>query len=511
MSKLDNLKRSIKTICQQFPKFILNFDLAERELINEFLTVIGHFEEADNKRETLSKRFDEYSGRVTKNDLYLRTPFLWLTVCIAENTVYHLSISRFYATEFYKFLLYQLRNLYPLIKRGVQLSAFDYEQLQIKCDEPNFILSSDEIEVLKTTYTSLEKSGLDSLGSKAIKDEINRNMLIPRKYKTHSELLRFYTLVGGKWWLQFHPAAIGLSRVFFHIHLSKNIELNQIIDFTDPDNMVLGLSNVHQVGTSKTEYIGTLLIPTRDIDNLYTYFKLCEYKNNLKIKKFDLLDKIQRSSAFTLYKPNLGWQKLPTKERHAIARIFHSDSVVEALNHDLYFQNPPLTSNQWSFTQHPLPEEIIELICRISFQFSFSHLLYDDIFKEKDKHHSLRDIEQLRKLHDKKVLEIGFTPWRLIYNHSVKRYCIKLPNVTLEKLKYLLNILPYAETYFSQDQIYIWTRLRDEDVAWMKNQFKGILVPVVRVHSISTLDFEWFDRENLQWISPKILHNPPSD
>jgi hypothetical protein len=507
MSKFENLKRSIKTICQQFPKFTENFDLADRELIYEFLGIVDHFEDADNKRGSLSKRFSDYSSNVSETQLYLETPFLWLTVCIAENAVYHLSISRFYAKDFYKFLLHQLRSLFPLIKNGLQLSALEYEELQIKCDEPNFILSSDEMELLRTTYTSLSEAGFDSLSSKHIKRTILRNMHIPRKYKTNSEIKRFFTLVGGKWWFLFRPSAFGLSRIFIHIHLAKDIILKEFIDFTDVENTVLGLSNVHKVRNSKSEYIGTLLIPTRDINLLYKYIKQWEDNNNLKLQEFEIIEQLRRSTAFSLYKPNIGWQDLPAKERQTILRHISLDEAEETLENNLLFINKPLIPLNWSFTDHPQPVEIIRLFCKIPDQFSFSRLPFDNIIQEKDKYISLGEIEQLKYLYNKKVLEVGFTPWRLIYNYSVNRYCIRIPKITFKKIIHFLKILPYAEIYFSRHQIYLWTRLRNKEVDWIRNRFRWTIFPVVRAHPISDLDFDWFEKDCLQWTRSKILQD----
>ncbi|MHA1979325.1 MAG: hypothetical protein ACW98I_20660 [Candidatus Hodarchaeales archaeon] len=506
MSKLENLKKSIRTICQQFPQFLVKFDLAEQELINEFLMVVSNFEEADNNRGGLSKRFQDYSESMLKTQGYLELPFLWLTVCIAENAVYHLSISRFYALEFYKFLLYQLRSIFSLIKRGFSLSSVDFERLQVKCEEPEFVLSSDEMEILKTTYSLLDVAAIDSLNSKTIKEENIKNLILPRKFKTQSELLRFYTLVGGQWWFQFHPSAFGLSRVLVHLHLSKNIELKQIIDFTDPENTVLGLSNIHQVRNSESEYIGTLLIPTGDIDILHTHFRKFEEQAQLKVIEFTIIDQIKRSSAFSLYKPDLGWQKLPSNDRETIIRnlkLIDRQEKRKNQEDDASSSNFPV----WSFNQDDQPSEIIKMYCMIPDQYSFNKLPYDFLLKSKNRYFTLEDLEFVKKVYTEDVLNVGFTPWRLIYNYSVRRFCIKTPKIDPEKVIPLLDFLPYAEIYQSRQEMYIWTRLRDDLVSWITNKLKWTILPVVRINPIPDLNFEWFDTRRMQWFTPKVLRS----
>ena len=499
MSKIENLKKSIQTILDQLPKYFVKFDSAERELIADFLAVIDHFEEADNKRASLTNYFNDYLEKVMKTRKYLTTPFLWYTVTVSKNAITNLSISRFHALEFYKFLLYQLRDLHQLINKGTKLSSYKYEQLQIECVKADFTLTSDEFEILKTTYSAIESDKSDSLDSRYIKKKIRENMSILDKYKRESELLRFYTLVGGKWLFQFNSSSFGLNRVFFHIHLSKNIAMKQIIDFSDSNNNVLGLSDVYQVINSENEYLGTLLVPTRDIDKLHGYFKQCEDKNYMKIKQFKTINHMSRSTSFTLYKPDTGWQELPKKKRKDIVQNLQTSETEEIYSDDAI--NP----SQWSFTEYPYPLEIIKFYCKSPDRFTYSQLPLDKIGGEKGKQFSVAEIGILRYLIKKKALEVGFTPWRLIYNYSMNEFCIKLPKIPLKKLTHLLNIIPYGETYFSTHHIYIWTRLPVELIKMIKNDLKWAILPISRIHPLSHLDFSWFDNTRLEWISPKVL------
>ncbi|MHA1513549.1 MAG: hypothetical protein ACTSRJ_05740 [Candidatus Hodarchaeales archaeon] len=499
MSNIENLKKSIRTILDQLPKYYSKFDVSEHELITEFLAVIMHFEEADNKRTALTKHFSCYSEIVIKSIEYQTTPFLWYTESLSDNAITNLSISRFHAIEFYKFLLYQLRKLHKLIMKGTKLSSYKYEQLQAECEKADFILTSEEFEILKTTYSSIEDNKTESLSSKYIKKKINENMAIASKYKRESEVTRFYTLVGGKWGFQFNSPSFGLRRVFFHIQLSKNFDLKQVIDFNNLENTVLGLSDVDQVLNSKKEYLGTLLVPNRDIKILNDYFEHFEDKKYMRIKEFTTINHVSRSTAFSLYKPDNGWQKLPSKRRKAIIQKFKTNEEEE--RH--YYDSAKIPS-QWSFTEYPYPLDIIKFYCKAPDKFSYSQLPFDRIMG-KEKQFSIAEIGILRYLITKKALDVGFTPWRLIYNFSVNEYCIKLPKIPLKKLAHFLNIIPFGETYFSDHHTYIWTRLPVELISMIKNDLKWTILPISRINPLSDLDFSWFDNARLEWISPKVL------
>ncbi|MCK4847459.1 MAG: hypothetical protein KAT16_00380 [Candidatus Heimdallarchaeota archaeon] len=505
MSKIENLKKSIRTILDQFPKYDIKFELSERELIYEFLAVINQFEEADNKRVALINHFSQYSEKVMKTSEYLTTPFLWYTVSVAEQAIINLSISRFHALEFYKFLLYQLRELYQLMKKGIKLSSYKYDRLQAKCEKADFILTSDEFEILKTTYSTIENDKSESLRSKHTKRKIIDNTAISSKYKRESAISRFYTLVGGKWRFLFRSSSFGLCRVFFHIQLATNIELKQIIDFKNSDNTVLGLSEVHHIPDFKNEYLGTLLVPNGDIDILHDYFKHCEEKNFMKIKDFAPIIRINRSSAFTLYKPDIGWQIVPKKSCKSIIRSFHPGEIQELSDNEVNDINNPIIPPKWSFTEYPHPQDIIKFYCKSPDQFSYSQLPLDRRRADNKHKFSIAEIGLLRYLINKKALEVGFAPWRLINNYSVKEYCIKLPKTPLKNLVQFFNVIPYGEIYFSDQNTYIWTFLPEELITLIKNDLKRTILPIVRSHPISEMNLNWFDDMNLQWITPKVI------
>ena len=329
-------------------------------------------------------------------------------------------------------------SIHPIIvnvskKKGTKLSQYKYDQLQAKCEKADFKLTPDEFEILKTTNSSIEDDKTQALSSKYIKRKIVENVAISSNYKRGAEILRFYTLVGGKWWFLFRSSCFGLNRVFFHIHLENDIELKEIIDFNDPDNTVLGVSDVDQIVNSKNEYIGTLLVPTRDIENLQNYLRHCEQKSYIDLKEFAIIQERKRGTSFTLYKPDRGWQILPAKQRKKLIRNNQMKITEEGV------ADNPKIKLQWSFTEYPYPLDIIKLYCNSPNQFSYSALPFDRIKGETEQGFSIKEIGILNYLIQKKALEVGFTPWRLIHNHSVNTYCIKVPKIPLTKLKLFLK------------------------------------------------------------------------
>lgn len=500
MSNIKNLKKkSIQTILNLLPKYLPKFELYEREMITDFLVILNHFEEADNKRGILINRFNKYSENAMKNKDYLSTPFLWYTVSVAREAIINLNISRFHPIEFYKFLLYQLREFHQLIKKRTTLSSYKYEQLQAKCEKVDLILAHDEFEMLKTTNSAIENEKTKALSSKYIKGKIFENASISANYKRETEILRFYTLVGGKWWFLFRSSCFGLTRVFFHIYLKNDMELKEIIDFNDPDNTVLGLSDVDQVVNTKNEYIGTLLIPSRDIESLHNYLKQCEQKSYIHLKEFAIIQERKRTTAFTLYKPDRGWQILTAKKRKELIKYYQMKITEEGV------EDNPKRNLQWSFTEYPHPLDIIKLYCNSPDQFSYSELPFDRIKGETEQGLSIKEIGLLKYLNQKKALEAGFTPLRLIHNYSVNTYYIKVPKIPLAKLNMLLNMLPFSETYISNRQIYIRARLSEKLSLLIKNDLKWIVFLILRVHTKPDMSVSWFEKESLDWIKPKII------
>lgn len=108
---------------------------------------------------------------------------------------------------------------------------------------------------------------------KLIRKTIAEQIDISKRFFSLKEIKSFYSLIDGKWFIQFHSPSFGLTRLFFHFELPDKVPIEKIINFDDPNNTVLTLSNVHSIREKKDQYIGTLLIPTKDIARLESYLQ----------------------------------------------------------------------------------------------------------------------------------------------------------------------------------------------------------------------------------------------
>jgi len=91
----ESFKRFIKTIVNQLPAHIEGYPPTDQVLLNDFLSVLQHYEEADNQRNRLSKRFEWYIKSISGTEQYLQIPFLWFTYNYFWNANLLLNISKF--------------------------------------------------------------------------------------------------------------------------------------------------------------------------------------------------------------------------------------------------------------------------------------------------------------------------------------------------------------------------------------------------------------------------------
>ncbi len=506
MSKLETLKKSIKTICHQFPPLIEKYPLEDQQLIYEFLELVKHFEEADNQREKLRTQFITYTNKIRKSDRFLETYFLGLTVILAENALYHLSIARFYPHEFYGFLLQQLRPLFHLIRSEEPLKSKYFEKALQHIKILYSALTSEELRLLDLTYAILEIGELESLNSNFIKMELMNKEGLSSRLKKRSELSRFYTLIEGRWWIHFHSRAFGLTHVFFHITSKRPLSLEGVFNLNEPKNTTLCYSSIFQVQGSEKEYFGLLLVPNKNVDLVEAFFQQYEDQTVLTLHELQPIQNRWRSTSFKYYKENIGWVEPSQSKKNQLKRLLRvSESEVD--NYDpisLHFT--PYTRQSQDFLKDNKFLKSIELYIKSPSEFSYDELPYS--VKTNKRHleaFSRDEIELLQEFYAKKVLSIGFIPWRLIDDYSINMFFIKIPNISMLQLKLFLDILPYAEVYFSVEAYYIWTVLTPKMFDWIKSSLNWLVTPVSRIHVRQSLKEEWFDKNRYHWDMPILL------
>jgi len=282
VKRRESLKKYLKTIIDQLPQYIAKYPPVEQELLKEFISIVALYEEADFQRQKLSDKIEESRKEIVKQKNYVLLPFSWFTETYFQNANVILSISKFHATEFYEYLVTHFRSnsqvpgAFELIRKNIPLSDLAWENLQYECYNLLVPLTNDQVQILETIYDCIKKTGISSLDPRRLKTEIFNQIKMSRNVKRLVELKRFFTLIDATWFLRFNSPAFGLDRLFFHVQLNGSSSLADLFGYQDPKNTVLSISDIHQVRELTDTYMGTLYIPSQDIDLLIEYIKHLE-------------------------------------------------------------------------------------------------------------------------------------------------------------------------------------------------------------------------------------------
>lgn len=496
----ESFKRIIKTIIEQVSAYIGQYPPHDQLLLTEFFSILQYYEEADYQRRRLSHRLEEYNKRIEGTDKYLQTAFLWFVYTYFSNANLLLNISKFHAILFYEYLAKHLRGsngtlgVYRLIREKTPLESLAWEQLQYESNKLLIPLTEDELQILNTVYSLIAETGVYILDPHKLRAAIVKRVSFPKKLKPTTELNRLFTRMDGRWYIRFVSPAFGLTRVFFQMELNESITLEDIIDFQNPDNMVLCVSDVYRARDAPNTYIGLLLAPTNNINSLENYFKNCEHQRDLTLKEFNKITVRSIHFSLTQYQANVGWIEPNSTEMGRVTQFLTREDFAN-------FISPKLS--HWDFLQHPLPTKIIEFYCDISPQ----NYIYSTLPLTNQAPSSLTrdEIGLLKQICYNQAAEIAFIPWRLVYDFSLDLYCIVISKIAHPQLDRFQNLFPFSEIYFGENSIYFLTRMPRNLVNWIENELNWPVVPIIRKYTPSNLEFNWFDSNKLRWKTPSIL------
>ncbi len=508
----ESFKRFIKTIIEQLPAHIEEYPPADQYLLMEFLSVLQHYEEADYQRTKLSQRLIEYNERVIGTKKYLNTAFLWFIESYFSTANILLNVSTFHANSFYEYLTKYLRGssttpgVYGLVRESIPLTDLAWEQLQYSCDKLLVPLTNVQLRILKTIFSFITEDGVYALDPRKLKAVIVKNVVFPKKNKPSEELTRFFTLMDGRWFFLFFSPAFGLNRLVFQFQLQESTSLEDVIDFRNPANTVLTVSDVYSFRKVPNNYIAILLVPTEDIDRLESYLQNCERQGYIILRELSKITTVRKCISLNHYQENIGWIELsPTKLRR-LTQLLQSKNPKKRQREKNSFFITPEFNLQWYYSQHQLPKEIIKLYCKNPPEYSYSNLPLRLIDNQDSNRLSRTEVGLLKQLHyNHQVVQIGFVPWRLVYDFSLDLHCIILHKIPFFQLERFLNLIPFSEIYSGEKSIYIWARLTPKLVKWIKNDLKWTVISIIRKQYPLNLDFKWFNVSRLKWKIPNLL------
>lgn len=200
-----------------------------------------------------------------------------------------LNVSKFHVNLFNEYLVKHLRGssdtpgVYGLISENIPLSNLAWEQLQYESNKLLVPLTENQLHIMNAVYSFIEETGVYALDPHKFRAAIVNRVSFPKNLKPSDELNRFLTRMDGRWSLHFSTSAFGFDRLVFHFQLRESALLEDLIEFQNPKNTVLSVSDVYIVKNLLNTYLGTLLVPTQEIGRLENYLQHCE--SGIKIQK----------------------------------------------------------------------------------------------------------------------------------------------------------------------------------------------------------------------------------
>jgi hypothetical protein len=505
----------MSTILSQLPlpTSIEKYSPEDQEILNEFLIILQHFEvNTSKKRETLLGLLDTYIDKYyPDHEDYFRLSFLWFAVDYFNVARRVLSVAGFYPDDFYRYLVQyfrgnsQIQGIFNLIQTTTPLTDLRWEKLQYSCNKFTVALTDDEIQVLEAVFSYVSTAGIQALNQQRIKTTIAN---IVKKRSFTRRLARFFTLLNAQWTIRFYPPSFGLERLYFHFQLNKSASLFKILDFQNPTNITLGVSNVYRIDEFHN-YLGIMWLPTQAFKPMQSYLLQKEKEGLLILNGLTRINDTQVSCSLTLYEQGKGWRNLSTSEYRRLNHQLRPSTVRRKSSESPPFFLAPPFHTRWHFqkdTNEWTANQFISIFCKISNPFRFDNLPLSGHSKKYNLQFSKAELKLLTKLHNNQAIQVHFNPIRLFEDFSLDQYWIQVPvSIPFEKLKFLLSYLPNATILSAEDYVFISTILTPEFSQFLVHDIGWNVYKIIPLHWGKTFDIRWFDPQSNEWKIPYIL------
>ncbi|MFW9856400.1 MAG: hypothetical protein ACFFFG_15210 [Candidatus Thorarchaeota archaeon] len=508
----ESIKKSISTILQQLSLRTSAYPPPEQKRLDELLELIGHYEEADFSRNKLVLRFVKYSEGTFKDEEYLGLPFLWFSGTYSQNAKVLLEHSKFHAISFYEFLAKHLRGIFRLVNRLEPLSSILWEDLQYEANKLLQYLTKRDIETLKVEFRLLKEKGVITLNTRQQREYIGEYIEFFKDETPFVELKRLFSVVNGKWMLQFFSPAFDLSRVLFQFKILDSIPLSDIIDFSNRKNSTLTISDIYNTREDPNRYLGFFFVPINCVSDLKTYLQKIQKSGHIILEKYSSVTDVRKNISLRLYQPGRGWQNTSTTYLSKLKRIILSigpdelEQQPSSYQDDLYIPNA--MNKRWSYRDHPLPHRLIKLVCKMAKEFSFMDFPIDSDRLNKPNSLSIDQIGLLKQLYYNKVVYPVFIPWQIIDEFSLDNFCVYIQKIPFSKLVELIKIIPFSEVFSTEEFFCLFGRLTPRLVNWIRSDLGWNVYMISRTHKkAAQLNFAWFNKRSLTWAVPEVLES----
>ncbi|MFW9778202.1 MAG: hypothetical protein ACFFE8_05045 [Candidatus Heimdallarchaeota archaeon] len=507
----ENLQQSLQTVLAHLPRNFDHYPPTDRLVLEKLLHVLEYYREADFNRKQLAQRMLDLRLEIRASKSYLATPYYWFAETFLKNAHLLLQNSlKYHATEFYGYLLRTLRGappikgIFQLTRNAIPLGDPAWEKLQYESNKQLIFLTDDQLRILEAVYSSIAESGILAMDGNRLSEYLAERATFPSGVSVTQELTRLFSLIDGRWFFHFFTPAFGLDWLFVVFQLKLSTQLTSVIDLSDAKNSTLMASEVFRVNDQPNSYLGLLVVPSRDIETIMTFFYREEKKGSLSIGELSQISNTQRSASFFLYRPKSGWSDPPSTLLNRLTSELTSKELIgpQVKPRSLFIPRPFNTS--WDYTQHPLQYQIITLYCKIPATYGFSSL---PTLSRYDPASQLTRAEMglIKQLYFNGVMTPFFVPWHLLSEFSLDLYAIHVPPMSFLLLQRFLNLLPFGRIYYTPDSILVLARLNSPLLHWIKETLNWKVHPIISYYTNVPHSIDWFDAQNNQWVSPEIL------
>lgn len=503
-------KKFLEMILQQLPRYVKQYPASEKRHLEAFIEVLkGYKVDTQKAREALTAQLIQFSQYCRSQEVYYQLPFLWFVDDYFSNATRLLSVASFYGKDFYSYLVNHLRGdskvrgAFPLIKDATPLTNLKWEQLQYSCVKLQNPLTKDELQLLNVIHSNQFKDPtIDFLSNEKIKVLVSEQT---QNSKLIRQLKRFLTRLDARWRLWEYRPAFGVEQIIFNFFVNESYSLFEIIDFQDPQNVLLCTSDIYQVKNIPNLFHGTLYLPSRNITELFEYLEECERRGKIRLNFLERVVDTKRTHSYALYRPDTGWYHLSETKKEILARRLRVTTPRKRKDQKKSFYLSPEFNKSWHYTKFSDPLEAIKLYCNDVRVFAYKDLLDGSkgIIREK---YSDSNLEILKELRQKKVIQVGFDVDNLLREYSLDYFLVKIPTMPFHQLSRLLNWLPMSSIFFTETSIYIRTYLTPDLVKWIKDVVQWPIMAINLHFPFKKRNFnQMFDEKGCEWKVPIIL------
>jgi hypothetical protein len=506
VSRTASLKKFIKTVVNQLPSYINQYQSDDQKLLNKFIAILQKCEsQPDRARSLLIDELLSFYQNIRGSDIYYNTAFLWFLDSYIENANLLLSVADFHAEDYYAYLAKHLRTnsdlkgAFQLIKEQVALTDLRWELLQYACVEPPE-LTLKEYDILNIIIRLIEKEGIRSLNPSFIRSKIQQET----SSNISKRLDRFLNPIQAEWVLWFNTQAFGIEEYKFRISLTGYDSFSQIFDFNDPMNTTLCRSPINADRNSPKTYIGIFKVPDHLEHEFLKFLQNHETNGNISIHEYDRITDKKISTSYNLYKVNSGWRNIKTSEWRRIKNSYTNNyNSEDKLTTPSFFLSPPFNPH-WNFRKHTNAERAIEIYGNIPDTFSFNTLPFG-VVHSSHLPFTIREKAHLKELYNNHVVNVYFQAIRLQNSFSLDYYDIQFPKIPLECLKDLLSYLPFCNLYFSESYLSIWARLTPDIASSISHNLNAKITSLIPINAPQPRTSDYFSFQDLKWNNPKII------